>query len=76
MRGDKRGKEIVYATTEAGQAACARYREVREACLIAAFTAFRGEQGVALNAEIGGAADLLRALSGLYDQAARAATSL
>jgi len=76
VRGDKRGKEIFYATTEAGQAACARYREVREACLIAAFTAFRGDHGEALNAEIGGAADLLRALSGLYDQAARAATSL
>lgn len=74
--GDKRGKEIFYATTEEGQAACARYREVREACLIAAFTAFRGEQGEALNAQIGEAADLLRALSGLYDQAARAATSL
>ena len=74
--GDKRGKEMFYATTEEGQAACARYREVREACLIAAFTAFRGEHGEALNAQIGEAADLLRALSGLYDQAARAATSL
>ena len=73
---DKRGKEIFYATTEAGEALCLKYREVREACLVNAFSAFASGQGEGLNAEIGQAADLLRALSGLYDQAARAATSL
>ena len=47
----------------------AKYREVREACLIANLDAER-------NADIGESARLLRTMSGLYDQAARAATSL
>ena len=76
VAGDKRGKEIFYATTEEGAALCLKYREVREACLVNSFSAFAGGQGENLNAEIGQAADLLRALSGLYDQAARSATSL
>ncbi len=80
VAGDKRGKEIFYATTKEGQAACEKYREVREDCLITAFSAFggdpKGEGAGDLNAQIGEAADLLRALSGLYDQAARSASSL
>ncbi|MGF1593605.1 MAG: winged helix DNA-binding protein [Kiloniellaceae bacterium] len=81
VAGDKRGKEIFYATTQEGQSACVKYREVREDCLIAAFSAFGGDptrEGGAgeLNEQIGEAADLLRALSGLYDQAARSASSL
>ena len=81
VAGDKRGKEIFYATTAEGQAACEKYRAVREDCLVAAFSAFGGDptsEGGAgeLNAQIGEAADLLRALSGLYDQAARSASSL
>ncbi len=81
----KSGKETLYAVTPDGRDACARYREVREACLIKTLGAFAGGQGAAsgdavqaaaLKREIGGAADLLRALSGLYDQAARAAASL
>ena len=76
VSGDKRGKEIFYATTKEGEALCLKYREVREACLVNSFSAFAGDKGGDLNAEIGQAADLLRALSGLYDQAARSATSL
>jgi predicted MarR family transcription regulator len=81
VSGDKRGKEIFYATTKDGQAACEKYREVREDCLVSAFSAFGGDptsEGGAgeLNEQIGEAADLLRALSGLYDQAARSASSL
>jgi predicted MarR family transcription regulator len=68
----RRGKEVFYAATEAGQDACRRYREVREACLIEALSALGGID----NAEIGGLARALRALSGLYDQAARSAASL
>ena len=71
VAGERRGKEIFWSTTEAGRAACARYREVREACLIPAL----GAAGLD-SREIGEAAARLRALSGLYDQAARAATSL
>ncbi|MFQ5774224.1 MAG: winged helix DNA-binding protein [Kiloniellaceae bacterium] len=76
VEGTRRGKEIFYRTSEAGREACRRYREVREDCLVAAFGAFAGGETEARNAQIGEAAELLRALSGLYDQAARAAASL
>jgi predicted MarR family transcription regulator len=45
---------------------------VRDACLIEALAAL----GTIDNREIGDLARVLRALSGIYDQAARAATSL
>lgn len=67
----KAGKEAFFTTTEAGAEACARYREVRETCLVEAF------QSLGLDpARLGDMAESLRALSGLYDQAARSATSL
>ena len=68
-QGERVGKEVFYSPTAAGEAAVAKYREVREACLIANLDADR-------NADIGESARLLRTMSGLYDQAARAATSL
>jgi predicted MarR family transcription regulator len=64
------GKEVFYATTPTGDEACRRYREVRQACLLAVPTPPTDHSG------LGETAGLLRALSGLYDQAARAATSL
>ncbi len=76
VAGSKRGKEIFYTTTDAGQDACGKYREVREDCLIAAFEVFSGDRGREINEQIRETADLIRALSGLYDQAARSATSL
>ena len=72
VQSRRRGKEVAYSVTEAGTALCGRYREVRETCLVSALSAL----GSVENAEIGAAANVLRALSGLYDQAARAATSL
>jgi len=68
-RGDRVGKEVFYSPTPTGETAVARYRDVREACLIDNLDAER-------NADIGESARLLRTMSGLYDQAARAATSL
>ena len=68
-RGDKQGKEVFYSPTPAGEAAVTRYREVRESCLVDNLDTQR-------NADIGEMAKLLRTMSGLYDQAARAATSL
>ena len=68
-QGDRVGKEVFYSPTPAGETAVAKYREVREACLIANLDSDR-------NTDIGEAARLLRTMSGLYDQAARAATSL
>ena len=71
VRGTKRGKETFHATTEKGGQACAAYRAVRESCLVATLSALSLD-----TPEIGLSAAHLRALSGLYDQAARAAASL
>lgn len=76
IAGEKSGKEIHYATTRAGEELCERYRQVREDCLISALEAFSPAGAEELNEQAGAAASLLRAISGLYDQAARAATSL
>ncbi|GLS14300.1 MULTISPECIES: winged helix DNA-binding protein [Hydrogenophaga] len=67
----KNGKEVTYGPTEAGKAYVARYREIRETCLIHALKA-----DDSLNRDIGQLARLLRVLSGIYDQAARSAASL
>ena len=67
----KNGKEVTYAATDTGRAYVQRYREIRESCLIDALKA-----DDALNRDIGELARLLRVLSGVYDQAARAAASL
>ena len=105
VRGEKVGKEVFHSTTPAGAALVARYREVRERCLIAsvpdgwdsrpapdpARAAAGVERAVDELRESGSCADSevrdgrlelaklarsLRTLSGLYDQAARAAASL
>ncbi|MEY4653485.1 MAG: hypothetical protein RI884_2066 [Pseudomonadota bacterium] len=66
----KNGKDVTYASTEAGTDYVRRYRDIRESCLIDALKADEG-----LNREIGELARLLRMLSGVYDQAARSAAS-
>ncbi|MCY7316849.1 MAG: winged helix DNA-binding protein [Rubrivivax sp.] len=65
----KQGKEVFYAPTAAGEAFVLQYRAVREDCLVRSLD-------TELNADIGELARLLRTMSGMYDQAARAATSL
>jgi len=69
VRTDKQGKEVFYSPTPEGEGFVAKYREVREACLVANLDVER-------NADIGEMARLMRTMSGLYDQAARAASSL
>ena len=71
VQGDRRGKEIFYSTAPKGAELCMRYRDVREQCLIASLEVLGID-----NEEIGELAKVLRTLSGLYDQAARAAASL
>jgi predicted MarR family transcription regulator len=71
VQSQRRGKEVLFATTAKGQQHIAKYREVREACLVASLTGEAGE-----NFELAELAHFLRRLSGLYDQAARAAASL
>lgn len=66
----KRGKEAYLKVTKEGAALCERYRQVREACLLPGFSGQEEE-----NRRFGEIAQLLRTLSGRYDQAARAATS-
>jgi predicted MarR family transcription regulator len=71
VASSRNGKEVTYATTVLGRSHIERYREIRESCLISALMA-----DASLNHQIGDLAVLLRVLSGLYDQAARAAASL
>lgn len=71
VQKEKRGKEIFYTTTEKGSAACKNYRDVRERCLTSVYRTLEQEGD-----EVSEAASLLRLLSGLYDQASRAAASL
>ncbi len=68
---EKHGKEMFYFATELGKEACQRYREIREQCLTSTYHTL-GKDGP----EISKAAALLRLLSGVYDQASRAASSL
>ncbi len=67
----KAGKEKLIAATKSGADACDRYHRIRER-LLAGPVKSTGLPDPALS-ELG---VLLRALSGHYDQAARAATSL
>lgn len=65
------GKEKTVAISEKGAQACIRYGEVREALLIRAI-----QQSGFDPADLSRLAALLRALSGSYDQAARAAAAM
>lgn len=71
VKGQKQGKEMYYSTTEKGQNVCERYREIREQCLLESITRVDG-----MDEELGEIANTLRTLSGMYDQASRAASSL
>jgi predicted MarR family transcription regulator len=66
---EKQGKEVFYSPTAQGETFVQQYREVREDCLVKSLDTER-------NADIGELARMLRTMSGMYDQAARAATSL
>ena len=71
VKTEKRGKEILYSTNEAGRDVCQRYSEIREQVLVSSLTTDGTE-----SFELSELARFLRVLSGLYEQAARAATSL
>jgi len=68
----RQGKEAFYTTTARGDAVIARYRTIREQCLLDSLDS-AGSAAPEVSRQL---AQALRALSGLYDQAARAATSL
>lgn len=71
IRAEKRGKEVLYATNTLGQSMCLRFGEIRTQVLLEGMA-----HGAAANSELKGMAGQLRMLSGLYEQAARAATSM
>lgn len=71
IAGTRRGKEIFYSTTPKGRTLCLEYRKIREQLLGEAFGLIGGPRG-----DLSRMADLMRALSGIYDQAARSAASL
>lgn len=67
----RRGKEKVVRSTTQGREACDRYRDIRENLLIAGARAMAFDETA-----ISRVAATMHALSGQYDQAARAAASL
>lgn len=71
IEAEKRGKEVFYRTSKAGAEICDAYRAVRAQCLLEGL-ARMDMTGDELR-EIGAS---LRSLSGQYDQASRAASSL
>lgn len=71
LEGEKRGKEVFYSASDTGAALCESYRKVRAQCLL------EGLGHMDLTGEdLRDIATRLRALSGQYDQASRAAASL
>lgn len=71
VSGGRRGKEALYVVTARGIDVIERYRRMRERCLVAALDPDGSD-----NANLAASAEFLRFMSGLYDQAARAASSL
>ncbi len=71
IKGGKRGKEKLVMVTGEGEAACRRYRGLREALLISSVKALKFDED-----SMRDMAALMRALSGQYDQAARSAASM
>lgn len=71
VASEKRGKEVFYRTSPDGAKLCQAYREVRQGCLL------EGLARMDLSGDdLREIAAHLRALSGQYDQASRAASSL
>ncbi|MGC1496914.1 MAG: winged helix DNA-binding protein [Sulfitobacter sp.] len=71
LEAEKRGKEVFYRTSQEGTDLCEAYRNIRQACFLDGLprTDISGE-------ELREIAKSLRAMSGQYDQASRAAASL
>ena len=71
LTSEKRGKEVFYRTSDTGRDLCEAYRKVREQCFLEGLSML-GMTGE----DMRDMAASLRALSGQYDQASRAAASL
>lgn len=71
IESEKRGKEVFYRTSQTGEALCQAYRAVRDRCLIDGL----GRMDIS-GEELSNIGANLRTMSGQYDQASRAASSL
>lgn len=71
VSGEKHGKETFFRATDEGRSTCTRYAEIREACLVESLESMGLDRD-----DLHQLAGILRAMSGLYDQAARSAASL
>ena len=71
LEADKRGKEVFYRTSKSGAALCEAYRAVRKTCFLDNLSRMD-----ATGDDLREIAAGLRAMSGQYDQASRAAASL
>ena len=71
IASDRRGKEKMVTITAKGEAVCRKYREIREALLVKPVRGTGADER-----KLSEIAGTMRALSGHYDQAARAAASL
>lgn len=71
LSSEKRGKEVFYRTSEEGRALVQAYKKVREECLLEPMLG-----GTMAGEKLSDVAAALRLLSGHYDQASRAASSL
>ncbi|WP_413206625.1 winged helix DNA-binding protein [Rhodospirillum sp. A1_3_36] len=70
VESKRRGKEKFYLSTEKGAQTCQEYRDLRERCLVDTIRSMDAD-----GKDLSRMATLLRGLSGIYDQAARAVSS-
>jgi len=71
IESERQGKERFYSTTEEGAKLCEAYGELRARCLLEPVYSLDGDAE-----DLRQTATRLRVLSGVYDQAARAASSV
>ncbi|MFT6673856.1 MAG: putative MarR family transcription regulator [Sulfitobacter sp.] len=71
IEAEKRGKEVFYRTSQAGSDLCEAYRAIRQTCLLEGLNRMDTSGD-----ELRQVAASLRAMSGQFDQASRAAASL
>lgn len=70
LQAERRGKETYYSVTLQGKEFCIEYAKIRDKCLVQAL------EYMTLDESFDDVAKLMRALSGVYAQASRAASSL
>jgi predicted MarR family transcription regulator len=70
MSRERRGNEMLYAATKSAEATYERYQGIRRQCLIRSLEMLHNPQ-----TDLPALTDMLRALAGIYEQAARSAAT-